>query len=117
MAEIELRRVIAVLPAKDVAASVAFYKHKLGFSQLFDMGVYAGIGRGPIELHLDGAAPSTPISVRIDVGGVDALYAEIDRGIVKPDETLETKPWGMRQFSVLDPAGNRITFAEAAGRG
>jgi hypothetical protein len=34
---------------------------------------------------------------------------------VKPDERLETKPWGLRQFSVPGPLGNRITFAERVG--
>lgn len=125
MANFELKRVIAVLPAKDVAASVAFYKGKLGFTPYFDMGNYAGIGRGPIELHLfdetqpgpdRSAAQNTPVTVRVDVSGVDALYSEIDPAIVKADETLETKPFGQRQFTVLDPNGNRITFAQNVAR-
>jgi hypothetical protein len=44
---------------------------------------------------------------------VDGLYEELlPRGVVKPDEQLATMSHGLRQFSVLDPDGNRITFAE-----
>lgn len=31
--------------------------------------------------------------------------------MIHPNEPLETKPFGMRQFSVLDD-GNRLTFAQ-----
>ncbi len=43
------------------------------------------------------------------------VYKDFDKkGVVMPDERLETTPFGMRQFSVLDLDGNRITFAEPA---
>ena len=45
--------------------------------------------------------------------GVDELYAELSKqGVIHPREPLETKPFGMRQFSVLDADKNRITFAQ-----
>jgi hypothetical protein len=34
--------------------------------------------------------------------------------VIHPAEPLETKPWGMRQFSALDLDGNRLTFAQPA---
>lgn len=113
---IVLKGAVPVLPAKNVAEAVAFYRDKLGFMPLFDMGNYAGVGRGPVEFHLDGSdASAKPISARVNLEGVDALHDEINpKGIVMPTEPLETKPWGLRQFSVLDPFGNRITFAQAA---
>ena len=116
----ELKRAIAVLPAgDDVKAAAAFWRDKLGFEVAFDMGDYLGVTRGPVEVHLDGSpqAPVAPVTCRIDLAGVDAMHAELaPKGILHPDEPLETKPWGMRQFSVLDQAGNRITFAEPTGR-
>ena len=43
------------------------------------------------------------------------MYEDFDKkGVVMPDERLETTRFGMRQFSVLDLDGNRITFAEPA---
>jgi catechol 2,3-dioxygenase-like lactoylglutathione lyase family enzyme len=119
MAAIEWMRAVPVAPAKNIAAALAFYRDKLGFTQAFDMGNYVGIVRGPIEIHLfdasmpapDGGKLNSAQSIRIDVKGIDDLYAGIDPSIVKADARLETKPWGVRQFSVVDPAGNRITFA------
>jgi catechol 2,3-dioxygenase-like lactoylglutathione lyase family enzyme len=32
--------------------------------------------------------------------------------MVHPNATLEDKPWGTREFAVLDPDGNLITFYE-----
>ena len=116
MSEIRLNGAVPVLAVEDLAKSVEFWERNLGFEKAFEFGPYAGVQRGPVEIHLSGAADSwssAPNTCRIDVQGVDALYAEIEpRGIVKPDETLQTTSFGMRQFSVLDPSGNRITFAE-----
>jgi catechol 2,3-dioxygenase-like lactoylglutathione lyase family enzyme len=119
MTKPELVRALPVLPVSDVKAAGVFYRDRLGFDVAFDMGNYCGVQRGAIEIHLDGSPsrPAAGISARIDVRGVDALYQEIEpHGVVKADEKLETKPWGLRQFSVLDPDGNRITFAERIGR-
>ena len=117
MADIQLTRAVPVLPARDLANAIAFYRDVLGFETAFEMGDYAVVARGPVELHLDATAPpAAPISARVDVAGIDALYAAVEpSGAVKADERLETKPWGLRQFSVLDPSGNRITFAQRTG--
>ena len=35
------------------------------------------------------------------------------KGIVKhPNGPLETKPWGQKEFSILDPDNNLLTFGE-----
>lgn len=118
MSDIELMNTVPVLPVDDVSKSVAFYRDRLGFTPVFELGPYAGVQRGSIEIHLDGGEPNPYAGAtccRINVTGVDALYAEIEpKGVVKADETLATMPHGMRQFSVVDLSGNRITFAEPA---
>lgn len=113
-----LESAIPVLPVRDVSRAVAFYEGRLGFRPLFEYGPYAGVARGPIEIHLDGGAPDpAPVTARFAVSGVDAIHAELEKqGVVHPDEPLETKPFGMRQFSALDADGNRLTFAEPADR-
>ena len=114
MSSVRLEAAIPVLPVRDVPKAVAFYRDRLGFERRFEYGPYAGVGRGPIEIHLDGSAPvAAPVTCRISVVGVDALYAELSKqGVIHPQEPLETKPFGMRQFSALDADGNRITFAQ-----
>ena len=70
-------------------------------------------------VHLDGGShefSSKHTCCRFHIRGVDDLYAELEpTGVVKPDERLATMPHGLRQFSILDPDGNRITFAEPVG--
>jgi catechol 2,3-dioxygenase-like lactoylglutathione lyase family enzyme len=116
MKDPELLATVPVLPVADIAKSVAFYRDHLGFSQAFEVGPYAGIQRDAVELHLDGtSAHRHSVVCRINVRGVDGLYAEIEpHGVVAPDEPLETKSHGLRQFTVVDLCGNRITFAEPA---
>ena len=114
--DIEFVTAVPVIPADDTAKAIAFYRDQLGFTLAFEQGEYAGVTRGPIELHLDGASGDVTgsVSCRIHVRDVDGLHTSIDsRGVVDPAEPLETKPWGTRQFSVRDPSGNRITFVEA----
>ncbi|UUZ52127.1 hypothetical protein LP419_20930 [Massilia sp. H-1] len=43
---------------------------------------------------------------------VDSLYDEfLLRGVIHPNDPLGDKPWGMREFSILDIDGNVLTFA------
>jgi hypothetical protein len=109
-----LETTIAVIPVRDLARSLAFYEESLGFRRRFEYGPYAGVARGPIELHLDGSAPPAgPVTVRIQVSGVDDLYAELQKhDAIDPAEPLETRPFGMRQFSVRDLDRNRLTFCQ-----
>jgi catechol 2,3-dioxygenase-like lactoylglutathione lyase family enzyme len=118
MAEVELLDAIAILSVSDVPRSLAFYRDSLGFDTDFalDGFPYAGVRRGRMALHLDGSAHEfahRPGHCRFHIRGVNELYGELEpRGVVKADEQLADMPHGLRQFSILDPDGNRITFAE-----
>ena len=123
MSPVELLYAIAVLTVSDLKRSLDFYRDQLGFDTDFQMdgypgnpSGYAGVSRGAMALHLDGGTHEfahRPGHCRFHIRGVDELYAELEpRGVVKSDERLATMPHGLRQFSVLDLDGNRITFAE-----
>ena len=106
---------VPVVPVDDPAKAVAFYTERLGFELTFEQGPYAGVSLGDVELHLDGVVNEAAgkVTARVHVSGVDALYAALEpNGVVDPAEPLDTKPWGARQFSVLDCCGNRITFVQ-----
>jgi catechol 2,3-dioxygenase-like lactoylglutathione lyase family enzyme len=116
MSDVQLISAIPVLPVADLSKALAFYRDRLGFTPAFEYGPYGGVTRGPIEIHLNGHGPHKDIALcRVMVRGVDPLYAAIEpQGVVLPNERLETKPWGSRQFTVADLDGNQITFAERA---
>jgi catechol 2,3-dioxygenase-like lactoylglutathione lyase family enzyme len=114
---IKLTGATPVLPVTDVAAAVAFYADRLGFSLAFEQGPYAGVLRDGVMVHLDGAAYKGAglVTCRLETEGIDELFAVLEpAGVVDPDEPIHTMPWGARQFSVLDDSGNRITFVRSA---
>ena len=107
---------IPVLPATDLEASLDFFETKLGFRRHIESDDYAGVERDGIQIHLWLCGDRTVAensSCRINMSGVDALYAQCrDLNVVHTKGELEEKPWGFREFSVVDPSGNVIVFAE-----
>jgi uncharacterized glyoxalase superfamily protein PhnB len=107
----------AVFTVRDVAASLAFYVDRLGFAAQFAMGdppTYAIIERETVSLHLMPASQDPAglgrSSIYVYVDDADALHA----GLVAMGCPIEIAPedffYGMRETSVRDPDGNRITF-------
>ena len=52
--------------------------------------------------------------VRIVVTSIETLYAEYQErgGKVHPNGSLQTKPWGTKEFAAIDPNGVCVTFQE-----
>jgi hypothetical protein len=49
------------------------------------------------------------------VAGIEQLFEEYStKGVIHPNGGLALKPWGVLEFSVLDPDGNLITFQQQA---
>lgn len=40
------------------------------------------------------------------------LHEAFEDITIHPNGSLETKPWGMKEFSLLDPNGTLLTFGE-----
>jgi catechol 2,3-dioxygenase-like lactoylglutathione lyase family enzyme len=107
---------VPVLPAPDIAATIAFYTQKLGFAIDFQSDDYAGLSRGAVQVHFwlcGDRQIAENSSCRINIRGIEQLYQECQaQNIVHSNGSLVTKPWGLREFAVLDLNGNCITFAE-----
>ena len=106
-----------ILASSDIPRTVEFYRERLGFAEVYvDPGAWGIVARDGVQIHFwhctdRNIAENT--ACRIYVRGVDALYAEIEpHGIVHPNAPLATKSWGAREFGVVDPDGNLITFAQ-----
>ncbi len=113
------KTVIPKLPAQNVQQAVAFYEQKLGFRALFDYSNYASVERDGLEIHLwechdPSIAENT--AFRLGVDDIETLYAEFSAaGVVHPNGALEEKPWGGREFVILDLDGNGIFIFEEEG--
>jgi len=112
-----LLRGIPVLASLDIERTVNFYKTKLGFNRIGYLDEnYAVIARDNFVVHFwkcnDKIHPENT-SCYVDVEDIDMLYKELASfNIIHPNGKLEDKPYGMREFSILDEDGNLIKFGQ-----
>jgi catechol 2,3-dioxygenase-like lactoylglutathione lyase family enzyme len=114
----------------DVAAACGFFTQKLGFSVVFLYGeppFYGQVMRDGARLNL--RCVDAPVfdnarreresllsaTLTVDsVDDIDRLFAEYASAGVPFHQTLETQPWGAKDFVVRDPDGNLLHFAGPA---
>lgn len=109
------------LPMRNKAITKEFYIDKLGF-QLFgnaDHEGYLMVQRDNIQIHFFEFKALDPLEnygqVYIRTDDIDKLYQSmLDRNLsIHPAGQLQTKPWGQKEFSMLDPDNNLLTFGES----
>ena len=104
------------LPVSDVEKELAFYVDRLGLQRGWKWGnpvTHANVCRDSISLDLI-ATPAErrgPAMAYIQLSGVDAYFSELKGRNVDSSE-LADRPYGMRDFEVVDPSGNRLAFGE-----
>jgi len=112
-----MTRIIAMLPVGNLAASIAFYG-KLGFcvEQRRDDWGWAMLTFGECRLMLDRSINQHPDAPRQSVlylylDDVAAYHQEArDSGLAVPD--LDTTFYGMTEFRIDDPDGNRLWIGQ-----
>ncbi|MCL5742990.1 MAG: VOC family protein [Acidobacteria bacterium] len=113
---------IPTLPSRSVSATTEFYR-KLGFEggpHAFNA-EYAILRRGAIELHFFTHRELVPAESSagcyIRVMDVETIYrhfsaSDLPRTGIPRMERLEDKPWGLREFAVVDPDGNQLRVGQ-----
>ena len=109
-----LQQALPELPFDDVSAAVAYYRDVMGFRinyQKEDVGV---MDRDAITILLIARTKKHQGigSFEVYVEDADTLYAELLAKGAQVDGPPVSHPWGLRDFRVEDPEGNRITFAQ-----
>ncbi|NER15233.1 VOC family protein [Leptobacterium flavescens] len=112
-----LQRGIPVLASLNIAKTVAFYKNKLGFDKQGYMDEnYAVLARDKVEIHFwkcDDKIHPENTSCYVRVQDIDTLYKEMQAAeVVHPRGAIEDKPYGIREFAIVDLDGNLIKFGE-----
>jgi uncharacterized glyoxalase superfamily protein PhnB len=114
-------RTIPILRIFDVQKAKDFYCGFLGFAvdweHTFEPGmpVYMQVSRGSLRLHLsehhgDG---SPGIHIHVEMTGVEDFHREVmAKGYRFMRPGLQDEFYGARAMHVIDPFGNRISFAE-----
>ncbi len=113
---------IPILPSRSVDDTLAFYR-RLGFDGTIWGAPYSYtiLRRGTVELHFFTHQELRPADSNagcyIRVSDVESIYhafalAELSRAGIPRQDVLEVKPWGMREFAIVDPDGNLIRIGQ-----
>lgn len=113
----KLERVAPVLATENLGASKEFWA-KGGFEIESFGDDFAIANREGVELRLMREHPPAPDRSTtysyLYVRGVDSVHAEW-RAAELPVSDVRDEPWGMREFNVLDPGGNRVRVGQNKG--
>lgn len=111
------------LPMRNIEATKAYYINKLGFQQVGDTDYegYLMVEKDKIQIHFFEFKQLDPKEnygqVYIRTSDIDSLYKSLlDQKIgIHPNGHLTKKPWGQKEFSLLDPDNNLLTFGQSVG--
>jgi hypothetical protein len=108
------------LPMRDKSRTKEFYIGQLGFQQFgSDYDEYLMVQKDNVQIHFFEFKELDPKEnygqVYIRTNDIGKLYQSIvDKKIsIHPAGDLQTKPWRQREFSVLDPDNNLLTFGQS----
>ena len=125
-----MKKLVPILPSKNIPESLEFYQRVYGFSsawawtramqQLTEFSdanpkdiMYGGVSE-PLIVHFwfsDEKQVLESAGLRIEVEDIETMYATCQAAnCVHPNAPLETKPWGAKEFGTLDPSGVLITI-------
>lgn len=115
-----LTAVIPKLPMRSKAATRDFYVTQLGFTDIgsTDFDGYLLVKRDNAEIHFfefKGLDPKENYGqVYLRTRDIEKLYQIMldNNRSIHPAGHLQIKPWGQKEFSVLDPDSNLLTFGE-----
>jgi uncharacterized glyoxalase superfamily protein PhnB len=104
---------IPVLRVADFNAAVAYYRDVLGFTVGFQYDDYVSLQLDKAVLHLGVPKPGKPAgggTVYVIRDEVDGYFGSIRARGVKPEREPADQFYGMRDFEISDPDGNRLLF-------
>ncbi len=109
------------IPMRDKTITRDYYIHKLKFRDIGnqDYDGYLMLQKDNIEIHffefkdLDPAENYGQVYIRTD--NIEGFYQEmLDNNVqIHTNSPLQVKPWGQKEFSLLDPDNNLLTFGQS----
>jgi hypothetical protein len=108
------------LPMRNKTVTRDYFISQLGFNELGDADYdgYLMVQKDNIQIHffefkgLDPKENYGQVYIRTD--DIDRLYQSLlDKKLsIHPAGHLQLKPWGLKEFAMLDPDNNLLTFGE-----
>lgn len=106
---------------RNKAITREYYLNKLGFQEFgnADFDGYLMVQKDNIQIHFFEFKELNPNEnygqVYIRTDNIEELYKSflVKKIDIYPAGQLQTKPWGQKEFSLLDPDNNLLTFGQA----
>jgi hypothetical protein len=116
-----LTTIIPKLPMRNKVATRNFYLSQLGFTDIGseDFDGYLLLKKDTVEIHFfefKGLDPKENYGqIYIRCNNIEALYQSMlnNNCTIHPAGHLQPKPWGQKEFAMLDPDNNLLTFGES----
>ncbi len=107
----------AIFQVSNLRRAIEFYVGVLGFEEEFIYGnppFYAGVKMGSVIVHLNSGKENESRkgmgSLYVFCDEVDSYYERIETTDVEITAKLDTWPYGMRDFQIMDLDGNLLCF-------
>tara|TARA_R110001592_G_scaffold363221_3_gene681620 strand:+ start:14584 stop:14940 length:357 start_codon:yes stop_codon:yes gene_type:complete len=109
------------LPMRNKAKTRDYYIQKLGFKEFSatDYEGYLMLEKDSIQIHFFEFKDLDPLEnygqVYIRTKTISDFYQTLldNKTRIHPNGQLENKPWGQKEFSLLDPDNNLLTFGQS----
>ena len=109
------------LPMRNKSVTADYYINQLGFHVYghADYEDYLMVERDNVQIHFFAFKDLDPKEnygqVYIRTNDIDALYQSLLENKVRihPNGPLQIKPWGQKEFALLDPDNNLLTFGQS----
>ena len=101
------------LPVADVERAQQYYRDTLGFTigWLFPGADIGAVSRDDVAIFFRRRSPPFEPAVHwVYAPMIEAMYEELRASGARIIDPLETKPWGLQQFTVADLDGNIFYF-------
>jgi uncharacterized glyoxalase superfamily protein PhnB len=110
-----------VLPALDIIRASEFYKNILGFEvNIYTADNYVVMKKEGVGINLwktDDEELCKNSGCYVYVTDVDSLYNELlPKGVIHPNGKLADRPWGMREFAIIDTEGNLLRIGQVINK-
>lgn len=109
------------LPMRNKSVTKDFYINKLGFSVFGNPNFegYLMLEKDQIQIHFFEFKALNPKEnygqVYINTNDIERCYQSLldTKTAIHPNGALEIKPWGQKEFAILDPDNNLLTFGQS----
>jgi uncharacterized glyoxalase superfamily protein PhnB len=112
-----LQAAIPIVSVTNLSQALDYYERVLGFQIGWRWGEpprLASVCRDRVELNLSHSAEATTgiSKVYFQMVGVSAYYHHITTAGANVAVPLADRAYGMRDFRIIDPSGNELSFGE-----